>query len=67
MRSHTACANWLAWLLPLQVLLGLALGGVVQRGGIQGDNEDRPEVAKPEGEAAAAAAAALAAPAGGSA
>lgn len=30
-----------------QVLLGLALGGVVQRGGIVQDNEDRPEVAQP--------------------
>ena len=30
-----------------QVILGLALGGVVQRGGIVQDNEDRPEVAKP--------------------
>lgn len=31
----------------VQVLLGLALGGVVQRGGIVQDNEDRPEVAQP--------------------
>ncbi len=30
-----------------QVVLGLALGGVVQRGGIVQDNEDRPEVAQP--------------------
>lgn len=52
----------------VQVLLGTALGGVVWRGGIVDDNEDRPEVAQPpaggsgsDGGGAAAAAAAGAA------
>lgn len=31
----------------VQVLLGTALGGVIWRGGIVDDNEDRPEVAQP--------------------
>lgn len=42
--SHSLCTHRAHW--P-QVLLGLALGGVVQRGGIVQDNEDRPEVAQP--------------------
>lgn len=36
----------------VQVLLGTALGGIVYRGGIVQDNEDRPEVEQPPSAAA---------------
>lgn len=45
----------------MQLLLGTALGGVIWRGGIIQDNEDRPEVAQP-GEAGQGGDAAAAAP-----
>jgi hypothetical protein len=50
----------------VQLVLGLALGGVVSRGGIEGDNNDRPEVIRAGGDQGAAADAAATQPVGSS-